>query len=187
MWNQYIYFQGRKRHLLGKTEVAWKSTGKAKKKWTVAIIESRSYNFGESGEREAWNIIGSSQRKSKPRSLRWHWVFTLAIFYLPWGLCWPDAPWPSSQHSRGKTICVPTEKEAIIARLLGRERPPPEGSAPFPCIRRRDEAMGPLWRDFSLESASLQSWLPCSLKVRVSIPMRSGAIKTKLQLVLSQT
>ena len=97
--NMSTNFQGRKRLPLGNTEVAWKSTGKAKKKWTVAIIDSRSYNFGESREREEWNVIGSSRRKSNPCSLSWHWIFALSIFHLPWGLWWPNAPWPSNQQT----------------------------------------------------------------------------------------
>lgn len=52
-----------------------------------------------------------------------------------------------------------------------------------------DEGMGPLGHDDLSPLtllASPQSWLPVSLKVRASIPMRSEAVETKFQLVLAQ-
>lgn len=174
-------FQGKKRPLLGKTKTAWKCTGNAKKKWTVAIIESRSYNFGEGQEREEWNIIGSSHRKSNPRSLSWHWIFTLAVFYLPWGFWWPNAPWPSNQRNSGETISFFFWEGRNIASLLGWGCLPPERS--FISVHmREDEGVGhPVtWSPLTPENSKSQSSLPHFLKMRVSTPMRCGAVKSQI-------
>lgn len=48
---------------------------------------------------EEWNVVGNSQRKSNHCSHSWHYIVALAIFYLPGGLQWPNAPWLSNQET----------------------------------------------------------------------------------------
>lgn len=176
-----LSFQGREKHPLGKTETAWKSTGKAKNKWTVAIIESRSYNFGRAGHVEEWSTVGNCYRKSNCCPLSWHCIFALAIFYLAWGASVTSCPSYIQPTSSSEILSVSIEKEPVIARLQGWAWPPAERSfAPFLCTWRGwGNRPSHLRHDYpsSLGAQASRSSLFYSLKKRASIPMRNGTIQ----------
>ena len=89
------------------------------------------------------------------------------------------------------TISVSIEKEAIIARLLGIGCPPPErSSAPFLCAWG-GWGNGPhhVWHDYPSLPGALtpSSSFSYSLKMRTSIPMRNGTIKSQVSTLLAHT